>query len=140
MKPASIPARRPDWAARLSSYLAACGSQPFAWGVMDCTLFAAGAVEAMTGVDPAARHRGQYKTAKGALSRLRRAGCETPADLAALHLPEVPVHHAGIGDVVAITTDDGPALGIWQGEFAYAVGPDGFGLVDPSRVTRAFRV
>lgn len=39
---------------------------PFEWGTQDCCLFAASAVEAMTGTDIAAEFRGKYTTKLGA--------------------------------------------------------------------------
>lgn len=135
-----IPPRRPDWGARLSSYIAASMRRPFAWGSHDCVMFAAGAVEAMTGHDPAATHRGKYSTPKGAAGVLKRAKAKTPADLAAALLPEIPVALVGIGDVVAVSQDDGEALGIFQGAGAYAPGPQGVGILPAHRITRAFKV
>ena len=63
-----------DWEARLNDYLAAMRGQPFIYGALDCALFACGAVEAMTGVDPAAQYRGIYSTEKGAAKVLRKLG------------------------------------------------------------------
>jgi len=58
--------RRADWPERLMAYLDGIGRRPFAWGTWDCALFVAGAIEAMTGDDPAAALRGQYDDALGA--------------------------------------------------------------------------
>jgi hypothetical protein len=44
--------RLPSWPERLAEYLVASSKVPFAWGSNDCVLFAAGAVEAMTGRRP----------------------------------------------------------------------------------------
>ena len=46
--------RTPYWRSALAAYIAETMRKPFAWGLHDCALFAAGAVEAMTGNDPAA--------------------------------------------------------------------------------------
>ena len=54
--------RRADWRPRLTEYLARVAGARFRPGQHDCALFAAGAVEAMTGHDPAAEWRGTYRT------------------------------------------------------------------------------
>lgn len=59
-------ARLPDWPARLATLVARAHAQPFAWGVHDCCLWAADAVLAVTGVDPAADLRGAYRTERDA--------------------------------------------------------------------------
>lgn len=56
------------------SYLRAAAGQPFAWGMLDCSLFMAGWVLARTGIDPAAALRGRYGTERGALRLARRLG------------------------------------------------------------------
>lgn len=58
-----------DWHARLAAYVFDAGRTPFAYGSHDCALFAAGAVEAMTGTDLAAGWRGIYRTLAGASRR-----------------------------------------------------------------------
>jgi hypothetical protein len=65
--------RAPDWRARLADLVTARRHDPFAWGSRDCCLWAADAVEAMTGDDFAAPLRG-YSTRFGALRKLKRAG------------------------------------------------------------------
>lgn len=73
--PASAPAvRLPDWPARLAAMVAAAHPRPFAWGVHDCCLWAADAVLATTGHDPAADLRGQYSTAGAGQRALQRLG------------------------------------------------------------------
>ncbi|MBB4620123.1 DUF6950 family protein, partial [Sphingomonas abaci] len=69
--------RYPDWEARLAAYLEPLRARPFAWGRHDCSTFAAGAVEAMTGVDPMPEFRGRYSTARGSVRALRRFGAGT---------------------------------------------------------------
>ncbi len=55
-----------DWEQRLYQFIEGRRLRPFAWGRHDCALFAADAVQQMTGVDLAAEVRGQYHTAKAA--------------------------------------------------------------------------
>ena len=46
--------RKGDWEQALMRHVSACERTPFAYGEHDCTMFAAGAVLAMTGHDPMA--------------------------------------------------------------------------------------
>jgi len=63
--------RLPDWRPRLVSFVNSVRARPFAYGTHDCALFAAGAVEAMTGVDLAKDWRGAYSSLKEGLHVLR---------------------------------------------------------------------
>lgn len=66
--------RYPDWERRLSEFLQTNSERPFVWGQWDCILMAASCVNAMTGVDVAARYRGQYSNQTGAREMLRELG------------------------------------------------------------------
>jgi hypothetical protein len=129
-----------DWHARLVTYMADCRARPFAPGHHDCALFAAGAVQAMTGVDPAAEWRGRYTTHRGGLRVLRRAGFRDHIEVAAALFAEIPLAQALPGDLAAIDTGCGPALGVMQGAAIYVLKPDGLGLLPRNAATRAFRV
>lgn len=135
--------RREDWRKRLRAYVDDVRTAPYTFGAQDCWLFVAGAVEAMTGVDHAARHRGRYKTARGALGVMKRAGAENMAAFAGLFLEEIEAPaFAQIGDVMAIPTDDafGFSLGILNGEQVLVVTEAGIGVRDRAEAARAFRV
>ncbi|PKP67337.1 MAG: hypothetical protein CVT86_01940 [Alphaproteobacteria bacterium HGW-Alphaproteobacteria-8] len=132
--------RLPDWKPRLTAWLGATARRPFAEGENDCALFFAGAVEAMTGTDIAARWRGRYCTTKAGLRALRRAGFADHVALAATLFDEVPPAYARIGDCAVVPTAEGPALGIVQGELIYVLGPAGLSRLPRARATRAFRV
>lgn len=66
--------RLPDWDRRLARLVNQHKSTPGVWGVSDCLLTVADAVEAITGTDPAADIRGKYKTEAGAARILRKRG------------------------------------------------------------------
>lgn len=136
-------ARREDWRKRLGIYVDTLRRKPYAFGTQDCWLFVAGAVAAMTGEDYAKPHRGRYKTARGALGIVKRAGASNMAEFAGLVLEEhaSPVF-AQIGDVMAIPTKDafGFSLGILNGERVLVVTPNGIDTRDRSEATRAFKV
>jgi hypothetical protein len=64
--------RKPYWDTReLNDFLIARAFAPFSWGVNDCALFVADAIEAMTGTDIAADFRG-YTDEAGAWDAIRR--------------------------------------------------------------------
>lgn len=132
--------RHNDWRTRLIAYMHDTVRRPFEEGVHDCALFAAGAVEAMTGEDYAAPYRGRYSTTLGGLRILRKDGFEDHVALAASHCEEIPPAFACPGDLAVIPTDDGPSLGVVQGERVYCLLPNGLGLEPLSSATRAFRV
>ncbi|WP_337267053.1 DUF6950 family protein [Oryzifoliimicrobium ureilyticus] len=133
------------WYERLHDYVERVRRQPFQYGTHDCGLFTAGAIEAMTGFDPAQGLRGRYKTFKGGLKLLKKLGWSSHADMAAtLFSEEVHPSHAQLGDIAAIEVDGdtGIALGVVSGAHILVVQPDkaGVGIVDLLRASRAWRV
>lgn len=135
--------RLPNWRVDLFNYMRALRSEPYDLGTQDCWIFVAGAIQAMVGVDIAAKHRGRYKTVKGALGVMKRSGAANMAELASQHLEErLSPAFAQIGDVLAIPTDDGfgYALGILVGERVMVLSPNGVDSKDRTEATRAFGV
>lgn len=130
------------WRTALADYINRVAYRPFQWGDHDCGLFAAGAVEAMTGEDFAAGLRGRYKTKKGALRLMKKAGHADHVAMAAATLEEIHPSHAMIGDVAVVPGEGGEALGIVQGDRIYAIGPGEtrIGTVPLLSASRAFRV
>jgi len=106
--------RLPDWPDRLSALVARAHAQPFAWGTHDCCLWAADAVQALTGHDPAADLRGCYSDATGAMRALRAvggllgAGRRTGTRLAG-------PGHARDGDVALVSDGRRPMLAVRVG-------------------------
>ena len=113
---------------------------PFDGATHHCAYFAAGAVQAMPGVDLAAKWRGRAKTVAGGLRALQRAGFADHVALVAWHFDEVPVAFAQVGDIAVIAADGVPALGIVAGSVIYVLRPDGLGTVALTDAQRAFRV
>lgn len=136
--------RQDYWRRRYEAEIDRIKAMPFDWADQhDCALgFAASVVEVLTGADLAAPYRGKYRTAKGALSAMKRAGFDRLDDMVASLLPEIHVSQARIGDVATIPADDafGCTLGIVNGERIFVMRPDGLGTVDLLDATRAFKV
>ncbi|MBH0112704.1 hypothetical protein I5E68_07035 [Novosphingobium sp. YJ-S2-02] len=133
--------RLPDWEQRLSAYLAPLlNGVTYRYGTMDCALFSAGAVLAMTGVDLAADFRGRYTTATGSTRALKRYGAGDLRATIDTMLPERPVAYARRGDLVM----DECAVGVCIGGAALFVGEhngsDGIYRVDRSEWTCAWSV
>lgn len=66
--------RLKNWPSRFAALEASARLYEYAWGVHDCCLWAADAVEACTGMDPAAAWRGTYTDVAGAAVVMRRLG------------------------------------------------------------------
>ena len=130
-------------ALRLDHHLREWRRRPFAWGSADCVRFAAGWVERVTGRDPVAETAGRYGDGRAARRLMIRA--TGTADLVAatsviLGPPlEVPLG-ARLGDVAAIATPAGPALGVCAGEMVAAPGPAGLGFRPLTTILAAWRI
>ena len=109
-----------DWAPRLLAYIQRSRSRSFAYGHLDCALFAAGAVEAMTGVDHAARYRPYTSLADG-LKLLRAEGYADHVAPFRELLPAISVARARHGDLAVIDGPIGRSLGVIQGASIYAL-------------------
>lgn len=132
--------RRSDWRTRLNAELDASARRPFEWGSNDCALFAMRCVEAMTGRNPAAPYAGKYKTARGAMGVIRRAGHDSLVGFAAAHFLAIHPSAANVGDVAAVQTERGPALGIFGSDRIHTMGASGMGTVPRGDAIAAFKV
>lgn len=136
--------RNKDWQDRLDALVLVRLRAPFAWGGHDCVLFAADAVLAMTGTDPAAAWRGQWTSAREAFRLLRPLG-GLAAAAAGAGLPEVPPRMAQRGDVVLLRAPGRAgsmrgALGVCLGERIAAPGGRGLVMAGLGEGVRAWRV
>lgn len=134
--------RLPDWRQRLDDYLDSIDGKPFEWGELDCALYAAGAVQAMTGVDLAKSFRGQYSDAAGAKAAIAAAGFPDYASLVAAYLPEATADTpVGIGDIAVVDMPGfGPCLALVGGAHLTAMTVRGKGSLPRIRATRFFKV
>lgn len=135
--------RLEHWRGEFEAEIDRIKSNPFRWGAEDCMYgLITPVIKAITGKRLFDKYRGRYKTAKGALGVMRRAGFKTLADLVASELPEVHPSRCRVGDVVALPTDDefGFSLGIVNGDRVFVVHEFGLGTRDLMEATRAFKV
>jgi hypothetical protein len=109
------------WEEALSDYISSKRDEPFQYGVNDCCMFAAGAVEAMTGVDPMEEFKGTYSDLRGSIKALKEIGegdLETTLDS---KFEEVAISHAQRGDLAFFDE----SVGVIMGGFAYFVSDEG---------------
>jgi hypothetical protein len=130
-------ARLPDWERRLSAYLSAPGRDVFAWGANDCALFAAGAVEAVTGEHPFPDVAGTYSDREGAAEVLRGLG-GTLFRTVDTAFPRKEVGFAQRGDLVMAQDALGVCMGA-RGVFLQLDLP-GFAFLPRSSFTHAWEV
>lgn len=113
--------RLPDWETRLSDYLVTIADTAFEWGWNDCLMFVAGAIDAVTGQDPATEHRGQYRSQTGAARYLKKLGFDSPKACLDFLFERIPLAFAKRGDVVF--SED--CAGICLGGFGFFLAEDG---------------
>lgn len=131
-----------NWPRALNDYVAAHEQQAFAWGAHDCIMFACGAIEAITGKDPAHHWRGKYASAFGAARIFHDWGGfeEMIATIAGAEgFDEVPVPQARRGDLVLIH-EKRPSAGVCLGLHSAFTGKDRLMLVKTAACSRAWRV
>lgn len=126
--------RRPDWPERLAELIAERRERRFEWGIHDCCMFAADAVKAMTGHDPAAPFRGTYASQEEASRILENAGGVIALVEATFGLGNrIPAKFAKRGDLVFVDTNHGPAIGVVASDHAVFAAPEGLAQVAVSR-------
>lgn len=115
-----------NWPTLLAKFIADNKKRPFEWGAFDCCLFAADAVQIITGKDYAESFRGRYKSKSGATKAIRAAGFESLSDVLCGLLGEAKT---GIniqrGAVCLVDSQQGPAAGIFFGGVVWTTGPEG---------------
>ncbi|MEO1986257.1 MAG: hypothetical protein ABGX47_06310 [Martelella sp.] len=135
--------RRPDWRPRLFAFISGLKTMDFKWGSDDCfAALAAGAVETMTGIDPAAPLRGRYHDEASAGALLADLGHDGLAGLMRSMMPEAPVAMARVGDIALVADDNevGGALGVVIGARVVVLRQIGTGTMPLLAAQTAFKV
>jgi len=91
--------RLSDWEMQLSEYVLSKKNQPFEYGVNDCCLFAAGAVEAMTGENPIPEFICAYDSLKTSIKALKTIGAGTLEKTMDAKFTEIQIGYAQTGDL-----------------------------------------
>lgn len=133
-----VAVRLPDWPSRLDEYLRSMARARFQWGACDCVLFAAGAVQAVTGARPALP---RWTTRRQALRELARRGGLAAATDAVLPRLAAPAM-AQRGDLVLVQPHGqaAPALAVCVGHAWAAPGRGGVNFGDLQHATAAWGV
>lgn len=125
-----------NWEEALSHYLQDRREMPFEYGVNDCCMFAAGAVEAITGQNPMSDFIGKYKSLASSVRAIKDAGYESIEQIIDERFEEIPVGFASTGDLAFF---DG-SVGVVLGGRAAFVGEGSFTLIDRHEWTKAWGV
>lgn len=132
-----------NWPSRLHEVLEATAQDRFEWGRLDCLLFVADCIQAMTGEDPAEAQRGRYTTEIGSKRVLASdLGGSLDAALTMKLGDPVPIPFSGRGDVVLVMVDGVEAAGVidLSGERVAVLTLDGLESLPISAVRRAWKV
>ncbi len=106
---------------------------PFEYGTHDCVMFVLGAISCLLGVDVTEGYLGTYKTANGALRKIKKATGGTTVvavmDYLAKTYPDAIKRASNVlatrrGDVVCVENNGELSLGIvsFNGKYAWFVG------------------
>jgi hypothetical protein len=126
-----------NWHSKLLAYIDQQERIPFAYGVNDCLLMVAGAVEAVTGVDHAAPFRCRYTT----LAEGRALIGKSLLSFVKSKLKEhASLSDADDGDVAALKEDGQWAFGVLIGPHLYVQTETGLGILRRSDALKAFKV
>ena len=125
-----------QWEKRLVAVTEAHLVTPLVWGKSDCLLTTCDAIEAMTGVDPAADIRGKYKSKAGAYRLIKQRGYDSLGAVLADRFEEIGTAMAQRGDVGIFEKTVG-----YFCEYGFAVkGEDGLRFLPRKMAERAFKV
>jgi hypothetical protein len=140
--------RKPNWHIALADYLRSCESARFEYGRMDCGLFVAGAIQAVSGIDVAEAVRGTYATRTQAFARIGALCGARTVEAVAVHLAaryglrEVGVAFAQRGDPVLLKHGRASRLGLIAMYGTEILAPGRVGLLrfPLDRATRAWHI
>lgn len=134
--------RREDWPERLNDYIESRRDTPFEWGTNDCCMFAAHAIEAMTGENPAAEFVRKYKKQRSAQKIIKDHGGDLAGLICTKLGQEIDPRQAQRGDVmlVQIPTEDRECAAVCLGDVWAAPGQDGLVFGTMKSALTAWRV
>lgn len=126
-----------DWESRLTHLVSEAHGKTFAWGKLDCCLWAAACVEAQTGVDHADGIRGTYSDAAGAARVIKRMGGLRGIGALA-GAPVLPLT-ARLGDIGLVRSSGKPVLAVCAGPVWLVVSSQGLLSVPLASATHCWR-
>jgi len=108
--------RYDDWQLRFETLVAENMSKAFSWGSHDCMLWAANAVEALTGFDAAEDLRGTYDSALGAARVVKELGGMEKLITDRLGVEPVGAGYANVGDILLADLEGQLTAAVCNGE------------------------
>lgn len=134
--------RRFDWPERLAALIEERRFAPFVWGVHDCAMFAADAVERQTGVDPLAQWRGTYNSEETGDAILGGVSLTMFMDAALRAYGADPIAPAIAqrGDFVIINVGNMPTCGVHLGGSVAAPGVNRLHFLPFRSICRAWAI
>lgn len=120
----------------LSDYIDRVAGRPFQWGVNDCLIMVAGAVELLTGVDHAEGFRGRYHS----LAEGKRLAGKSLLRFVGERLKPIHPVWAVDGDVGAVKQGREWGFGVFVGPYLYVMTETGIGILPRTDALKAFKV
>jgi hypothetical protein len=121
---------------QLSEYVLSKKNQRFEYGVNDCCLFAAGAVEVITGENSIPEFIGAYDSLKTSIKALKTLGSGTLEKTMDAKFTEIQIGYAQTGD---LAFHDG-SIGVIIDADALFVSDDGLVRISRDKWTKAWSV
>jgi len=115
--------RYKDWPERLNDYFVSVRNKEFEYGVFDCCIFTAGAVEAITGEDHMEEFRDQYESKESSDKALEEIGNGTLYDTLA----------AKFGDPIPGSIGQRGDIAMFEGCCGIVTGPRAIFLIEEER-------
>ena len=125
-----------NWEQALSDYLFERSDMPFEYGKNDCCTFAAGAVQAMTGINPMEEFVGKYKSMASSVRAISNSGFDGLEQIMDSKFDSIPIGFASTGDLAFFNESVGVVVG---GKAAF-VSEDGFVLISREKWDKAWGV
>jgi hypothetical protein len=120
----------------LADYIDRVAGRRFQWGVNDCLIIVAGAVELLTGVDHADGFRGRYNS----LAEGKKLIGTSLLRFVAARLQPIEAVRAVDGDVGAVKQGREWGFGVFIGPYLYVMTENGIGILPRTDAVKAFRV
>lgn len=122
---------------KLNELIKASMEAPFSWGVMDCCVFAAKAVDAQYGTE-IEKDTHSYSTEIGA-NRFIKKHATSLETLIDTYLNPVEIGFAQRGDIVLFITDNGPTTGLMWLNGVWSTAPEGLRFFTDVNIIKAWR-
>jgi hypothetical protein len=120
----------------MADYVDRVAGKPFAWGVNDCLIMVAGAVELLTGVDHAEGFRGRYRS----LAEGKELIGTTLLRFVGERLTAIEPVRAIDGDVGAVKQGKEWGFGVFVGPYLYVMTERGIGILPRTDAVKAYKV